>query len=46
VESYIRSMDISPLVDSLWERVGTKMQDKGSQEKDVKKAIRDVRSSG
>jgi predicted DNA-binding protein len=46
VESYIRSMDISSVVDSLWERVGTKMKDRGYQGKDVVKTIRDVRSSG
>ena len=45
VETYIRTMDIGPVVDSLWERIGTKMKRKGVGDGDVGKAIRDVRTS-
>jgi len=45
VESYIRTMDIGPVVDDLWERIGSKMNEKGVGEDDVGKAIKDVRAS-
>jgi predicted DNA-binding protein len=45
VETYIRTMDIGPVVDDLWERVGTKMKEKGVDESDVGKAVRDVRAA-
>ena len=44
VETYIRSMDISSVVDGLWERAGARMKEKGFGEKDIKKAVRAVRS--
>ena len=45
VETYIRTMDIGPVVDDLWERIGSKMKEKGIAESDVGKAVRDVRDS-
>ena len=45
VETYIRTMDIGPVVDDLWERIGSKMKEKGVGESDVGKAVRDVRAS-
>ena len=45
VETYIRTMDIGPVVDDLWERVGLKMKKKGIRGSDVRKAIKDVRAS-
>jgi len=45
VETYIRTMDIGPVVDDLWERVGLKMKKKGIREGDIRKATRDVRTS-
>jgi hypothetical protein len=38
-------MDIGPVVDSLWERIGSKMKEKGVGESDVGKAVRDARAS-
>ncbi len=45
VEAYIRTMDIGPVVDDLWERIGLKLKDKDVGEGDVGKAVRDVRAS-
>ena len=45
VETYIRTMDIGSVVDDLWERIGSKMKEKGVGESDVGKAVRDVRAS-
>ena len=44
VETYIRTMDIGPVVDDLWERIGKKMK-KGVGERDIRKAVRDARAS-
>lgn len=45
VESYIRKSDIGTVVDDLWSRIGTKMKKKGYSEKDVDKAIKEIRAS-
>jgi predicted DNA-binding protein len=45
VDTYIRAMDIGPVVDDLWERIGSKMTEEGVRTGDVSKAIRRVRSS-
>jgi predicted DNA-binding protein len=45
VETYIRTMDIGSVVDSLWERIGSKMKEEGIGEDDVEQAIREVRAS-
>jgi predicted DNA-binding protein len=45
VETYIRTMDIGPVVDDIWERIGSKIKEKGIGENDVGKAVRDVRAS-
>lgn len=45
VETYIRTMDIGPVVDDLWERIGLKIKEKGVAEDDVGQAIREVRAS-
>lgn len=45
IDGYIKKADIGPVVDDLWDRVGTKMRKKGVRERDVAQTIRDVRSS-
>lgn len=45
IDGYIRKADIGPVVDDLWDRVGTKMRKKGVRQRDVARAIREVRSS-
>ncbi len=45
VETYIRTMDIGPVVDNLWERIGSKMKEKGVDEGDVDKALGEVRAA-
>ncbi len=45
IDGYIRKADIGPVVDDLWDRVGTKMRKKGVRQRDVAQAIREVRSS-
>lgn len=45
VETYIRTMDIGPVVDDLWDRIGSKMKQKGVTERNVRKAIKDARAS-
>jgi len=39
IESYVRKVDISFVVDDLWERIGTKTKEKGFGEKDVERII-------
>lgn len=45
IDGYIKKADIGVVVDDLWDRVGTKMRQKGVRERDVAQAIREVRSS-
>ena len=45
IDGYLRKADIGPVVDDLWDRVGTKMRKKGVRQRDVAPAIREVRSS-
>jgi hypothetical protein len=45
IDGYIRKADIGPVVDDLWDRVGTKMRKRGVRERDVARAIREVHSS-
>ena len=45
IEAYIRTMDIGPVVDDLWERIGSKMKEKGIRAGDVRKTVRDVRTA-
>jgi len=45
IDGYLRKADIGPVVDDLWDRVGTKMRKKGVRQRDVAQAIREVRSS-
>jgi len=45
IDGSIRKADIGPIVDDIWDRVGTKMRKKGVRERDVAQAIREVRSS-
>ena len=45
IDGYLRKADIGPVVDDLWDRVGTKMRKKGVRQRDVARAIREVRSS-
>lgn len=45
VEDYIRENDFSSVVDDLWKRIGKKVRQKGFREKDIEKAIREVRAN-
>lgn len=43
VESYIKKADMSRVVDDLWERVEKKIKEKGFNEADVERVIRETR---
>jgi len=45
VTDYLAENDLPTVIDDLWERVGTKLREKGVNEKDVEKAIREARAS-
>ena len=45
VTDYLAENDLPTVIDDLWERIGTKLREKGVTEKDVEKAIREARAS-
>lgn len=45
VDGYIERSDIGPVIDSLWERIGQRIREKGFTETDIEKTIRKVRKS-
>lgn len=45
IEDYIKERDIRTYVDDLWNRIGGKLRSKGVRERDVDKAIIEVRKS-
>ena len=44
LEDYVKNRDIGPYIDNLWGRIGGKLTSSGVGPKDVKRAIRDVRT--
>ena len=44
LEEYVRERDISAYIDDLWERIGTRLKTRGRSRKDIRRAIRQVRS--
>jgi len=44
LEEYVKTRDIDSYIDNLWERIGGKLASSGVGPKDVKRAIRDVRT--
>ena len=45
VEGYIAQSDIGPAIDTLWERIGRKIRERGFTEADIDRTIRKVRKS-
>ncbi len=43
IENYTKERDIGPYIDSLWDRIGGKLRSKGVRQRDIDKAIREVR---
>ncbi|HPJ95551.1 MAG TPA: ribbon-helix-helix protein, CopG family [Deltaproteobacteria bacterium] len=43
IEEYVRDRDIGAYIDGLWDRIGNNLKAKGLTQKDVAKAIREVR---
>ena len=43
LEEYVRDRDIGAYIDGLWDRIGNNLKSKGMTQKDVAKAIREVR---
>lgn len=43
IEDYIKKRDIDTYVDDLWNRIGGKLRSKGIRQRDIDKAIKDVR---
>jgi len=45
IEDYIEERDIGTYVDDLWGRIGGKLRSKGVRQRDIDKAIKEVRKS-
>jgi predicted DNA-binding protein len=45
IEDYIKERDISTYVDDLWGRIGGKLRSKGVRQRDIDKAIKEVRKN-
>jgi predicted DNA-binding protein len=45
MEDYIKERDIGTYVDDLWDRIGGKLRSKGVKQRDIDKAIKEVRKS-
>ncbi len=45
IEDYIKERDIGAYVDDLWGRIGRKLKSKGVGQRDIIKAIKEVRKS-
>ena len=44
ISEYIKERDISSYIDSLWTRISEEIRNSGFKEKDINKAIEEVRS--
>jgi len=44
LEEYVKNRDIGSYIDGLWGRIGNTLQSKGIGQKEIKRAIREVRS--
>ncbi len=45
IEDYIKERDIGTYVDDLWNRIGGKLRSKGVRQRDIDKAIKEVKKS-
>jgi len=45
IEDYIKERDIGTYVDDLWSRIGGKLKSKGVKQRDISRAIKEVRKS-
>lgn len=45
ITDYLAENDFPSVIDDLWERIETKLREKGVTEKDVEKTIREVRAA-
>jgi len=45
IEGYIKERDIGTYIDDLWGRIGGKLRSKGVRQRDIDKAIKEVRKS-
>jgi len=45
IEDYIKERDIGTYVDDLWSRIGRKLKSKGVKQRDISRAIKEVRKS-
>ncbi|MEK7679993.1 MAG: ribbon-helix-helix protein, CopG family [Deltaproteobacteria bacterium] len=43
IEGYIKDNDMAPYIDEIWNRIGSKLAEKGVQEADIEKAAAEVR---
>jgi predicted DNA-binding protein len=44
LEDYVKDRDIGLYIDDLWKRIGAKLESRGFGPKDIKSAIREVRT--
>ncbi len=45
IEDYTRDRDIGAYIDDLWDRIGGKLKSRGVRQRDIDKAIKEVRKS-
>ena len=45
IEDYIKERDIGTYVDDLWSRIGRKLKSKGVKQRNISRAIKEVRKS-
>ena len=44
IESYVSERDPAAAIEDLWDRIGTQLQKRGTQKRDINHAIRQVRA--
>ncbi len=45
IEDYIKERDIGTYVDDLWSRIGRKLKSKGVKQRDISRAMKEVRKT-
>jgi predicted DNA-binding protein len=45
IEDFTKERDIGTYIDELWDRIGGKLRSKGGRQRDIDKAIKEVRKS-
>ncbi len=46
LEAYVKDRDIGLYIDDLWQRIGNRLTEQGTDEDDIERVIREVRKNG